>query len=152
MIAIGSDHAGFAAKEYIKSLLAEEGLSCRDYGCFDEQSVHYPKFGQAVAYAVAQGECECGILICGTGIGMSVVANKVPGIRAALCHNNFTAACSREHNDANILVMGARVLDQAQMADITRQWLFTAFAGGRHAERLAMISEMEKKYKGDTHV
>ena len=144
MIAIGSDHAGFAAKEHIKSLLTEEGLPSRDFGCFDEQSVHYPDFGRAVAQAVASGECARGILICGTGIGMSIVANKCPGIRAALCHNNFTAACSREHNDANILVMGARVLNFEQMAEITRIWLNTAFEGGRHALRLDMISEMER--------
>ena len=144
MIAIGSDHAGFAAKEYVKSLLAEQGLASRDFGCFDEQSVHYPQFGRAVALAVAGGECGRGILICGTGIGMSIVANKVHGIRAALCHNEFTAACSREHNDANILVMGARVLSLEQMAEITRVWLATPFAGGRHAERLAMITQMEQ--------
>ena len=139
MIAVGSDHAGFAAKEYIKELLTKHGFSSRDYGCFDEQSVHYPEFGRAVAMAVAEGECERGILICGTGIGMSIVANKFAGIRAALCHDSFTAACSRQHNDANILVMGARVLNLEQMAEITRIWLNTPFSGGRHAERLAMI-------------
>jgi ribose 5-phosphate isomerase B len=144
MIAIGSDHAGFAAKEYVKNLLTGQGLASRDYGCFDEQSVHYPEFGRAVAQAVACGECARGILICGTGIGMSIVANKCPGIRAALCHNAFTAACSREHNDANILVMGARVLSLEQLAEITEIWLGTPFAGGRHAERLAMIGELEK--------
>ena len=143
MIAIGSDHAGFAAKEYVKSLLAEQGLASRDFGCFDEQSVHYPEYGRAVAQAVSAGECPRGILICGTGIGMSIVANKFPGIRAALCHDAFTAACSREHNDANILVMGARVLVPQQLAEITRIWLATPFAGGRHAERLAMIRDIE---------
>jgi len=143
MIAIGSDHAGFAAKDFIKSLLSEQGLLCRDFGCFDEQSVHYPDFGRAVAQAVSAGECLRGILICGTGIGMSIVANKFPGIRAALCHDAFTAACSREHNNANILVMGARVPSLEQMAEITRIWLDTPFAGGRHTERLAMIQELE---------
>jgi len=144
MIAIGSDHAGFAAKEYVKTLLAEQGLASRDFGTFDEQSVHYPVFGAKVAHSVASGECERGILICGTGIGMSIVANKFSDIRAALCHDAFTAACSREHNDANILVMGARVLPLAQMAEITRIWLTTPFAGGRHAERLEMIREIER--------
>ena len=143
MIAIGSDHAGFAAKEYMKSLLAKQGLASRDFGCFNEQSVNYPDFGQAVAKAVVKGECTRGILICGTGIGMSIVANKFPGIRAALCHDAFTATCSREHNDANILVMGARVLSLEQMAEITSIWLNTPFAGGRHAQRLAMIRELE---------
>jgi len=145
MIAIGSDHAGFAAKEHIKTLLAEEGLTSRDFGCFSEQSVHYPDFGQAVAQAVSNEECERGVLICGTGIGMSIVANKFTGIRAALCHDVFTAACSREHNDANILVMGARVLNLEQMSEITRIWLYTPFAGGRHAKRLAMIRKLEDK-------
>jgi ribose 5-phosphate isomerase B len=139
MIAIGSDHAGFAAKEFIKTLLAKEGLAVQDYGCFDEQSVPYPLFGQAVAEAVAHGECGRGILVCGTGIGMSIVANKYAGIRAALCHDAFTATCSREHNDANILVLGARVLSQEQIKEITKIWLETPFADGRHAERLAMI-------------
>jgi ribose 5-phosphate isomerase B len=142
MIAIGSDHAGFAAKEQVKSLLAQLGLVVRDFGCFDGQSVHYPDYGRAVAQAVSCGECPRGILICGTGIGMSIVANKFPGIRAALCHDAFTAACSREHNDANILVMGARVLSMEQMAEITRIWLDTPFAGGRHAARLAMIEQL----------
>lgn len=139
MIAIGSDHAGFAAKEFVKSLLAEQGLDFRDFGCFSEESVHYPLYGAAVAQAVAGGECQRGILICGTGIGMSIAANKCHGIRAALCHDAFTAQASREHNDANILVMGARVLNQQQMREIVMLWLNTAFAGGRHAERLAMI-------------
>jgi ribose 5-phosphate isomerase B len=145
MIALGSDHAGFAAKEYLKTLLMEDGLASRDFGCFNEQSVHYPDFGYAVAQAVMKGECARGILICGTGIGMSIVANKFPCIRAALCHDTFTAACSREHNDANILVMGSRVLSREQMSEITRIWLNTPFAGGRHAERLAIIRELENK-------
>ncbi|MCL1974642.1 MAG: ribose 5-phosphate isomerase B [Firmicutes bacterium] len=157
IIAIGSDHAGYAAKEFIKSLLQDLSYNSHDYGCFDEQSVHYPEFGQKVAQAVSGAVCASGILICGTGIGMSIVANKVCGIRAALCHNTFTAVCSREHNNANILVMGARVLSFDQMAEITRVWLATPFAGGRHETRLAMIQEMERinylyKNKGDVHV
>ncbi|MCL1816365.1 MAG: ribose 5-phosphate isomerase B [Clostridiales bacterium] len=143
MIAIGSDHAGFAAKEYIRSLLKEIGLNAKDFGCFSEQSVHYPEYGYKVAQAVAAGSCENGILICGTGIGMCIVANKISGIRAALCHNTFTAACSREHNDANILVLGARVLSLEEIAEITHTWFATHFAGGRHAERLAMIRKIE---------
>lgn len=144
MIAIGSDHAGFTAKEFIRLMLTEQGLEFRDFGCFSEQSVHYPVFGGAVAAAVAGGECERGILICGTGIGMSIAANKYAGVRAALCHDAFTATASREHNDANILVMGARVLNQEQMREIVSLWLNTPFAGGRHAERLAMITELER--------
>ena len=139
MIAIGSDHAGFKAKEYIKALLEDEGLEYRDFGCYSGESVHYPLYGGAVAKAVAGGECIRGILVCGTGIGMSITANKYAGIRAALCHDVFTAVASREHNDANILVMGARVLNEEQMREIVELWLKTPFAGGRHAERLAMI-------------
>lgn len=142
MIAIGCDHAGFQAKEFVKGLLAEQGLQAKDYGCFSEQSVHYPEFGGAVAQAVSESECQRGILICGTGIGMSIVANRYAGVRAALCHDPFTATASREHNDANILVMGARVLSQEQMREIVGLWLNTPFAGGRHAERLAMIDNL----------
>ena len=143
MIAIGSDHAGFAAKEYIKELLAEDGLASRDFGCFSEDSVHYPHYGLVVAKAVASGECERGILVCGTGIGMSIAANKVKGIRAALCHDAFTAQASREHNNANILVLGARILNHRQIAEIVEIWLNTPFAGGRHAERLAMLENID---------
>ena len=144
MIAIGSDHAGFAAKEGLKQLLAEKGLSYRDFGCFSEDSVHYPQFGAAVAKAVATAECQQGILICGTGIGMSIIANKFTGVRAALCHNAFTAEASREHNDANVLVLGARVLEQNQLTEIVDIWLNTSFAGGRHAERVSMIENLVK--------
>lgn len=145
MIAIGSDHAGFKGKEYLKQLLAERGLLVRDFGCDSEKSVHYPIYGEAVARAVADGVCAHGILLCGTGLGMSIVANKVKGIRATLCHDAFTAQCSREHNDSNVLVMGERVLSREQMAEILDIWLNTEFAGGRHAERLAMISQLEDK-------
>lgn len=141
MIAIGSDHAGFKAKEYLKTLLEGAGLEYHDFGCYSEESVHYPVYGGAVAQAVAGGACERGVLVCGTGIGMSIAANKYPGIRAALCHDAFTATACREHNDANILVMGARVLSEGQMREILMLWLKTPFAGGRHAERLAMLEE-----------
>ena len=138
-IIIGSDHAGFAAKEQVKQYLLSLGCPVDDKGCFSEDSVHYPQYGKAVAGAVSRGENKRGILICGTGIGMSIVANKFPGVRAALCHNAFTAQACREHNDANILVMGARVLDWETMREIVDLWLNTPFADGRHAERLAMI-------------
>lgn len=147
MIAIGSDHAGFAGKEYIKKLLAERGLAVRDFGCESEQSVHYPIYGEAVARAVADGVCERGILVCGTGIGMSITANKVKGIRATLCHDAFTAKCSREHNDSNVLVLGERVLSRGQMVEILDIWLNTQFEGGRHAERLALITQIEEKFR-----
>lgn len=138
-IVIGSDHAGFAAKEQVKQYLTERGYTVDDKGCLSGESVHYPVYGKAVAAAVNRGEYARGILICGTGIGMSIVANRFPGVRAALCHNAFTASASREHNDANILVMGARVLEWPAMREIVDLWLDTPFAGGRHAERLAMI-------------
>ncbi|MCR4962612.1 MAG: ribose 5-phosphate isomerase B [Firmicutes bacterium] len=142
-IAIGSDHAGYFAKETLKSYLEEKGYTVEDLGCFSEESVHYPVYGKAVAQAVSQGQAEKGILICGTGIGMSIVANKIPGIRAALCHDAFTAKASREHNDANILVMGARVLTPEQMKLILEVWLDSQFAGGRHSQRLEMIKELD---------
>ena len=138
-IIIGSDHAGFAAKEQVKAYLQSKGIAVEDAGCHSAESVHYPIYGKAVAGAVSRGEYPRGILICGTGIGMSIVANKFPGVRAALCHNAFTAQACRAHNDANILVMGARVLEWPQMKEIVDLWLNTPFAGGRHAERVAMI-------------
>lgn len=140
-LVIGSDHAGFAAKEQIKRYLTEQGFIIDDKGCLSEESVHYPLYGQAVARAVAGGEYARGILICGTGIGMSVTANRFRGVRAALCHNAFTARCSREHNNANILVLGARLLDWPAMREIIDIWLTTPFTGGRHAERIALIEQ-----------
>ena len=144
-IAIGCDHAGFEAKEELKKYLQDKGFIVDDKGCFSTDSVHYPVYGKAVAEAVQKGEAERGILICGTGIGMSLVANKFDGIRAALCHNDFTAEASREHNNANILVMGARVIDINQMKSIVDIWFNTDFAGGRHQQRLDMITEIEKR-------
>jgi len=138
-IAIGCDHAGFEAKELLKRWLKQRGVAYQDFGCHGTESVHYPLFGKAVAQAVAAGEYSRGILVCGTGIGMSIVANKVKGIRAALCHDAFTARASREHNNANILCLGARVLTPACMEEILEIWLNTPFAGGRHQLRLEMI-------------
>ncbi len=142
-IAIGCDHAGFACKEQVKSLLHDLGHDVEDFGCYSEESVHYPEYGAKVAQAVSQGKFECGILVCGTGIGMSVVANKFCGVRAALCHDLFTAQACREHNDANILVMGARVLTCDQVKEIVMTYLKTPFAGGRHAQRLELIAMIE---------
>ena len=139
MIAIGSDHGGFLLKQEIKAYLEKKQIPYKDYGCYDEQSCDYAFIAKKVADAIVNGECEKGLLFCGTGIGMSIVANKFPGVRAALCHNAFTAQACREHNDANILVMGARVLEWPQMKEIVDLWLNTPFAGGRHAERVAMI-------------
>ena len=144
-IAIGSDHAGFAAKEEIKKYLEAKGFQVEDKGCYSEESVHYPQYGAAVAKAVQSGEAERGVLICGTGIGMSITANKFAGIRATLCHDGFTAEASREHNNANILVMGARVIDTDMMKHIVDIWFNTAFGGGRNQLRLDMISDREKE-------
>ena len=145
MIAIGSDHAGFKLKEHIKDLLNSKGIEFKDFGCFDENSVDYPDISEAVSNAVAAGECEKGILICGTGIGMSIVANKVNGVRAALCSDTFSARFTRLHNDANVLCMGARVLGEGLAADIAEIFLDTPFEGGRHERRVNMISEVEKR-------
>ena len=144
-IAIGSDHAGYEAKEMIKEHLQKKGYELEDMGCHGTDSVHYPIYGAAVAGAVCAGKAERGVLICGTGIGMSITANKFPGIRATLCHDEFTASASREHNDANILVMGARVLEPEMMKTITDIWFSTEFGGDRHQTRLNLISDIEKE-------
>ena len=142
MIALGSDHGGFALKEEIKAHLEKRGLEYKDYGCYDEKSCDSPEFGHAVAHAVADGECEKGILICGTGIGISISANKVKGIRAALCGDCFSAQATREHNDANILAMGARVVGPGLALKIVDTFLDTEFSGDeRHARRIAKIEE-----------
>lgn len=146
MIAIGSDHAGFNLKTEIVELLKKEGYEIKDLGTCDCNSVDYPDFGQAVAEAVSNGECEKGIIICGTGIGISIAANKVPGVRAALCTDSYMAKMSREHNDANVLALGARVIGSGLATDIVDTWLKTEFAGGKHKRRIDKISAIEKKY------
>lgn len=143
-IAIGCDHAGFNLKEAVKGILAEMGHAYEDFGCFDTTSVDYPDIGFAVADAVAQGKFDQGILICGSGIGMSMVANKVDGIRAALCHDTFSAKGSREHNDANVLCMGERVIGQGLAREIVVAYLSSEFVGGRHARRLEKMHACEQ--------
>ncbi len=145
-IAIASDHGGFLLKGEVVQVLQEIGLEYRDYGTDTEDSVDYPDFALKVAEAVASGEYQCGIICCGTGIGVSIAANKVPGIRAALCHDTFSARASREHNDANVLTMGQRVIGASLARDIVKSFLAGEFAGGRHARRLEKIVEIEKKY------
>jgi ribose 5-phosphate isomerase B len=139
-IAIGCDHGGIGLKEEIVHLLAELGHQVDDRGCRRDESVDYPEFAEAVCRQVIDGGCDRGILICGTGIGMSMAANRHPQIRAALCHELFTARMSREHNDANVLCLGARVIGPGLAVEIVRTWLATDFAGGRHQRRLAMFS------------
>jgi ribose 5-phosphate isomerase B len=142
-IAIGSDHRGFALKEAIVPLLAELGHQHLDLGCHDGSSVDYPDIAERVATAVAKGEANCGVLICGTGIGMSITANKVPGIRAALCSDPMSAKMAREHNDANVLCMGGAMIGEWLAREITLAYLTSEFEGGRHARRVAKISRLE---------
>ena len=142
MIGIGSDHGGFALKEAIKKHLEERGLEYKDYGTYSDASCDYPVYGRAVAKAVAAGECQLGILICGTGIGISITANKVPGVRAALCSDCFSAEATRLHNNANLLALGARVLGEGLALKIVDTFLDTPFSNDeRHIRRISMIEE-----------
>ena len=142
MIGIGSDHGGYELKEKVKKHLEERGLAYKDFGTYSTASCDYPVYGRAVAKAVASGECDRGIIICGTGIGISITANKVKGIRAALCSDCFSAQATREHNDANILAMGARVRGDGLAMKIVDTFLDTPFSGDeRHVRRISMIEE-----------
>ncbi len=147
-ICIGNDHAGYPLKNEMKEFLVGLGYAVKDSGCYSEESVDYPDFGKKVAVAVADGEYDRGILICGTGIGMSITANKVTGIRAALCWNRDTVRLAREHNDANILCLGARMIAPARAKRIVQIFLTTQFLGGRHAERIAKIAALESAIDG----
>lgn len=142
MIAIGSDHGGFELKKEIMAHLDARGLEYKDFGTYSDASCDYPAFGKAVAHAVADGECERGILICGTGIGMSITANKIPGIRCALCGDCFSAEATREHNDANILSLGARVVGTGLALKIVDTFLDTPFSeDARHIRRISKIED-----------
>lgn len=145
MIAIGSDHGGFEMKEAVKRFLAGREISVDDCGTDNGNSVDYPDFGERVARKVSSGEADKGILICGTGIGMSIVANKFPHVRAALATNTFMARMSKEHNDANILVLGGRVLTEKDAVEMVATWLDSSFEGGRHQGRLDKIAALEKE-------
>jgi ribose 5-phosphate isomerase B len=144
-IAIGCDHAGVELKKEIISLLQDLRIECIDYGTNGTESVDYPDFGEKVSEAVSSGKIEKGILICGTGIGMSIVANKFPGVRASLCSGIFTARMSRLHNDANVLVLGGRVTGRDLAKEIVRTWVNTPFEGERHAKRLGKITLIEDR-------
>jgi ribose 5-phosphate isomerase B len=143
-IAIGADHAGFAAKEEIKTVIKALGHAVIDEGTTGDASVDYPDFALKVAHAVASREADRGVLICGTGIGMSIAANKVDGIRAALVSDEKTAALSRQHNDANVFCAGSRTTPVVKIAESLKVWLQTPFEGGRHMNRVAKIAEIEK--------
>ncbi len=144
-IALGCDHAGYELKESIKAFLETENYDYFDYGTFGPSSVDYPDIAFTVARGVANKEFTTGIIICGTGVGVSIVANKTPGIRAALCGDTFTARAARQHNDANILTMGSRVIGSGLALDITAVFLTEKFLGGRHGRRLEKISLYEQK-------
>lgn len=147
MLVIGSDHAGFELKAEVVKYLTGNNIPFKDLGtCDGSVSVDYPDFGLAVAEAVSSGEYEKGVIICGTGIGISISANKVPGIRAALCTDSYMARMSREHNDANILALGDRVIGKGLAIEILDAWLKTSFLGGRHKTRVDKITAIEKKY------
>ena len=145
MIAIGSDHGGYRLKEEIKKYLDEKEIEYKDLGCIDEERVDYPNIAKEVATAVQTKECEKGILICRSGIGMSMVANKFKGIRCALCHNEYTAKYARLHNNSNVLAIGADDVTTNEAICILRMWIATEFEGGRHEERLKIIEEIENE-------
>jgi ribose 5-phosphate isomerase B len=144
-IALGADHAGFELKEKIKQYLLEKGITIDDRGTYSPQSVDYPDFAFRVAEEVAAGKADSGILVCGSGIGMSIAANKVHGVRAAHVTSEMEAQLSREHNDANVLTVGGRVLDEATARRIVDRWLSTGFAGGRHQQRVEKITAIERE-------
>lgn len=145
VIAVGSDHGGFELKEAVKALLVERGIPVHDVGTDNGDSVDYPDFGEKVARKVSTGEAEKGVLVCGTGIGMSIVANKFPGVRAALAADPYMAKMAKQHNNANILVLGGRVIDQDEAREMVAAWLDSAFEGGRHQGRLDKIAALEKE-------
>jgi len=148
-IAVGSDHGGLRLKNEIIEYLQKNNYQLKDFGTHTEESCDYPDIARPLAEAVAAGEFDKGILICGTGIGIGIAANKIKGIRAALCHDCFSAKASREHNDANILTMGERVIGTGVALQIVEIWLSTDFEGGRHKNRIAKISEIENKIENN---
>ncbi|MHB8926549.1 MAG: ribose 5-phosphate isomerase B [Bacillota bacterium] len=147
-IAIGCDHAGVDLKHEVARFLKEQGFEVTDFGTEGAESVDYPDYARKVAEAVLTGQAERGVLICGTGIGMSISANKVPGIRAALCHDVYSARLTREDNDANVLTMGARVIGAGLAVEIVKTFFGADFAGGRHARRVEKIARIERDWAG----
>jgi ribose 5-phosphate isomerase B len=143
-IALASDHAGYAEKERLKALLSDLGLEFDDLGTSSEASVDYPDYARAVAEQVADGRVEQGLLVCGSGTGMAITANKVPGVRAAVAWSEETARLARQHNDANVLAIGARTTPPGDIPNIVRAWFSTDFEGGRHAARVQKICEVER--------
>lgn len=146
-VLIASDHAGLPGKETVKRTLDQMGIAYEDLGTHSQDSVDYPDYAEQVARRVAAGEAERGVLVCGSGIGMEIAANKIPGIRAALAWNEETAKLSREHNDANIVAIGSRTTPQETIEQITRAFMTTAFAAGRHTQRIEKIKNLEQQHK-----
>lgn len=146
VIALGADHGGFQTKERLKKLLDELGYKHRDFGTFSEEAVDYPDFAHAVARAVADGVCDLGIIVDGAGIGSCMTANKVPGVRAAMCYDAATARNSREHNYANVLTLGGKMLSAEQISEVVKTWLATPEGETRHGKRVAKIMAVEKQY------
>lgn len=145
-IALGSDHAGFALKEKVREYLRSKGLEVEDYGTGDTQRVDYPDFAEKVAAQVSAKQADYGVLVCGTGIGMMLAANKVPGIRATVANDTVSARMAREHNNANVLTMGGRMIDESTMHQVVDTWLSTSFAGGRHELRVQKINKIDEQY------
>ena len=145
-VALGCDHAGWELKERLKAWLIQTGHQVLDFGTHSPDSVDYPDYALQVADSVANGKAERGVLVCGTGIGMAMAANKVPGVRAAFCPDPFTARLSRGHNDANVLTLGGRLTGREMAIEILGIWLATPFEGGRHSRRIAKIREAEERY------
>ena len=147
IVAVGSDHGGFRMKEALKPVFAEMDLEVRDVGVHDEKPADYPDIAQAVAELVATGAVARGVIVDGAGIGSAMAANKVPGVRAALCYDKASAKNSREHNNAHVLTLGGRLLTESQAREVLLTWLATPFAGGRHAGRVDKIAELERRYR-----
>jgi ribose 5-phosphate isomerase B len=147
-VALGCDHAGFILKDVVTACLEQAGHEVLDEGTYSDESCDWPDFGERVALRVASGEAERGIAICGTGIGMTMTANILPGVRAALCNDLYTARYSRLHNDANLLALGARVVGPGLAEEIVRTWMETRFEGGRHSRRLDKLAEVERRHGG----
>ncbi len=142
-VAVGCDHGGFILKESVVSTLERLGAEVVDLGCYDESSVDYPVYGEKVARSVASGECALGVIMCGTGIGISIAANKVRGVRAAVVTNTYMAKLTKNHNNANIIALGGRVISPDEAAAIVEAWYTAEYEGGRHQRRLDMISAIE---------
>ena len=147
-IALGADHAGYAVKDRIKEILQKQGYEVIDFGAHAADSVDYPDYARQVAQSVSQAESDRGVLVCGTGIGMAITANKFRGIRAATCNDTYTARMAAEHTDANVLCVGARVVDGDHAIAIVKEWLKTRFGGGRHQRRIDKIAELERGQTG----